>query len=80
VPREFGHHIRFVSRGCLIVWMRASALRYAVAGEAVVQEVGERQWHGRFSRFMDLMSAHEPGWSGSFRKKPSNEGYQPYRL
>jgi hypothetical protein len=24
--------------------MRTSALRYSVAGEAVVQEVGERQW------------------------------------
>src|SRR6266851_7617347 len=26
------------------LWMRTSALRYSVAGEAVVQEVGERQW------------------------------------
>ena len=24
--------------------MRTSALRYSVAGEAVVQEIGERQW------------------------------------
>ena len=26
------------------LWMRTSALRDSVAGEAVMQEVGERQW------------------------------------